>query len=113
MSPQGNLKRKLTAIMFTDISGFTSIASKNEQSALELLDLQRDTLTPIIENHCGTIHKELGDGLLISFPLTSEAVKCGIAIQISIKLLKPNWIRPESFQISLTATGFIATSYSR
>ena len=78
------IDRKLAAIMFTDIVGFTSLASNNEQYAIDLLQKQRELLFPIIKTYNGTVHKELGDGLLISFNLTSESVKCAIDIQKSI-----------------------------
>ena len=85
MSKSPKVERKLAAIMFTDIAGFTALASTNEQSALDLLQKQRDIVFPIIKSHNGILHKELGDGLLISFNLTSESVKCAINIQKSIK----------------------------
>ena len=86
--PSPQIERKLAAIMFTDIVGFTSIASTNEQYAIDLLQKQRNTLFPVIKKYNGIVHKELGDGLLVSFNLTSESVKCAIAIQKSIKDIK-------------------------
>ena len=86
--PSSRIERKLAAIMFTDIAGFTSIASTNEQYAIDLLQKQRKTLFPLIEKYNGIVHKELGDGLLLSFNLTSESVKCAIEIQKTIKDIK-------------------------
>ena len=86
--PSHQIERKLAAIMFTDIVGFTSIASTNEQYAIDLLQKQRITLFPVIDKYNGIVHKELGDGLLVSFNLTSESVKCAIAMQKSIKDIK-------------------------
>ena len=42
------IKRELTAIMFTDIVGFTALSAKNEREALSLLDQQREILFPIM-----------------------------------------------------------------
>ena len=39
-------KRKLAAIVFTDIVGFTELSAKNEPAALALLNTQRDILKP-------------------------------------------------------------------
>ena len=75
------VERKLAAIMCTDIADFTSIASQDESEALCLLESQRKIIVPIIKSYNGILHKELGDGLLITFNLTSEAVECGIKIQ--------------------------------
>ena len=48
-----NPKRKLSAIVFTDIVGFTELSAKNEPAALELLNQQRELLKPIVESHKG------------------------------------------------------------
>ena len=55
-------KRKLAAIVFTDIVGFTSLAAKNQQRASDLLDIQRDLLKPLVESYNGRWVKEMGDG---------------------------------------------------
>ena len=42
--------RKLAAIVFTDIVGFTELTAENEPAALKLLDTQRNLLKPIVES---------------------------------------------------------------
>ena len=76
-----NPKRKLSAIVFTDIVGFTELSAKNEPAALELLNKQRELLKPIVEGHKGVWLKEIGDGLLLTFNSSMEAVNCCIEIQ--------------------------------
>ena len=78
-------KRKLAAIVFTDIVGFTKLSAKNEPAALQILNKQRDILKPIVEEHNGDWLKEIGDGLLLTFNTTIEAVHCSIAIQEALK----------------------------
>jgi len=78
-------KRKLAAIVFTDIVGFTELSAKNEPAALELLNTQRKILKPIVEGHDGDWLKEIGDGLLLTFNTNIEAVLCSIAIQEAAK----------------------------
>ncbi|SVA75306.1 uncharacterized protein METZ01_LOCUS128160, partial [marine metagenome] len=56
--------RKLAAIVFTDIVGFTKLSAENEPAALALLEKQRELLKPIVEKHGGSWLKEIGDGLL-------------------------------------------------
>ena len=85
MTDSPNITRKLAAIMFTDIAGYTALSSKDETKALKLLDTQKQILTPIIEGFNGTLHKEIGDGLLFTFPTVTEAVNCGIKIQEETK----------------------------
>ena len=78
-------KRKLSAIVFTDIVGFTALSAKNEPAALELLNKQRELLKPIVENYKGTWLKEIGDGLLLTFNSSTEAVNCCVQIQKTTK----------------------------
>ena len=75
------VNRKLTAILFTDLVGFTEIMRQDERKAMNILKYKRQLLEPIITNHKGKNLKELGDGYLISFPSAIEAVKCAIEIQ--------------------------------
>ena len=43
-------ERKLAAIVFTDICGFTELMSRDENKAMALLEQQRTLLKPIINN---------------------------------------------------------------
>ena len=79
------VERKLAAIMFTDIAGYTALSSTDENKALKLLDKQEEILTPIIEEFNGTLHNRIGDGLLFTFPTVTDAIKCGIKIQKETK----------------------------
>ena len=80
-------KRKLAALVFTDIVGFTKLSAKNEPAALQILNKQRDILKPIVEEHNGDWLKEIGDGLLLTFNTNIEAVHCSIAIQEAVKFI--------------------------
>jgi class 3 adenylate cyclase len=73
--------RQLAAIMFTDIVGYTALMGNNEQKAFELLRKNREIQKPIIEEFGGQWIKELGDGVLASFPTVSNAVYAAIKIQ--------------------------------
>ena len=83
-----NLERKLAAIMFTDIVGYTALSAENENKALKVLDKQKEILTPIIEEFSGILHKQIGDGLLFTFQTVTDALKCGIKIQEEIKAIE-------------------------
>jgi class 3 adenylate cyclase len=43
--------RKLAAIMFTDIVGYTALSQKDEVLALELLEEHRQLLRPLFGQH--------------------------------------------------------------
>lgn len=79
------IERKLAAIMFTDIVGFTKIMGDDETTALSILENQESLINPIVKEHKGTIINKMGDGFLIEFPSTVEAVECATKMQDSIK----------------------------
>ena len=78
-------KRKLAAIVFTDIVGFTKITADDQTLATSLLDKQRDLLKPIVEEYDGNWLKEMGDGLILLFETVTDAVNCCIKIQETAK----------------------------
>ena len=80
-----SLKRRLAAIVFTDIVGFTNLSSKDEEGTYNLVKKQREILKPIVMNYEGEWLKEGGDGLLLSFPSSKQAVNCSIQIQAAVK----------------------------
>ena len=85
MSNNKIISKKLKAIVFTDIVNFTKISADNERYALELIDMQRDIMKPIVEKYKGEWLKEIGDGVLISFDSSLDAVQCSIEIQKALK----------------------------
>jgi class 3 adenylate cyclase len=76
--------RRLAAIMFTDIVGYTSMSQRNEALALQLLENHRTTLRPIFADHNGRIVKTIGDAFLVEFPSSLQAVNCAVRIQYAI-----------------------------
>lgn len=80
-----NDTRKLAAIMFTDIVGYSRIMSIDEQHGMDLLDTHDSILTPIIEKKNGKILKKIGDAFFIEFKSAVEAVECAIEIQTALK----------------------------
>jgi TolB-like protein/class 3 adenylate cyclase len=73
--------RKLAAIMFTDIAGYTALMGEDESKALRILQKNRDFLKPLIERHNGEWLKEMGDGTLSCFTSAVDAVNCAREIQ--------------------------------
>ncbi|WP_162054655.1 adenylate/guanylate cyclase domain-containing protein [Pontibacter pamirensis] len=72
--------RQLAAIMFTDIAGYTALMGSDERKAFELLNQNRRLHKPLIETYGGKWIKEMGDGVLASFPTVTDAVACACAL---------------------------------
>src|SRR6202035_5695007 len=74
-------QRKIAAIMFTDMVGYSALAQRDEGLALELLDEHRAFLRPAFLKHQGQEVKTMGDGFLVEFASAIAAVNCAVEIQ--------------------------------
>jgi predicted ATPase len=75
------LERRLVAVMFTDMVGYTALVQADERLGLD----QRDRYLSALESHHdafgGTIVQRLGDGSLSMFPSSLDAVLAAVEIQ--------------------------------
>lgn len=73
--------RRLSAIMFTDLVGFTRLAQRNEEEALRLRKEHQELVRPLFAAHGGREVKTLGDGFLVEFPSAVASVRCALEVQ--------------------------------
>ena len=77
--------RRHAAIMFTDIVGYTALMGSDEVEAFDTLKKNREIHIEILEKFKGVLIKEMGDGMLISIDLASDAVRCAIELKNACK----------------------------
>ncbi|WP_336517190.1 adenylate/guanylate cyclase domain-containing protein [Pollutibacter soli] len=73
--------RRLVAIMFTDIEGYTSLMQQNENDAVLLLDKYKQIVLSATRQYDGRLIKFMGDGSLSTFTSSFQAVCCAEALQ--------------------------------
>lgn len=77
--------RRLAAIMFTDMVGYTALMGRDEAHARQLVEHARSLLKSFVEKYHGQWLEEIGDGTLSAFPSAVEAVDCALAIQDALQ----------------------------
>ncbi len=77
--------RKLAAIMFTDIVGYTALMQQNEESAVSMVDRHQEVLEKVVKRFSGSVFQYYGDGSLSIFGSATEAVQAAMEIQQQLK----------------------------
>ena len=74
------------SIMLTDIQGYTNAsASSSRDQLVQLLHDHNRLMIPLIRFHGGTIIKQIGDALLVTFGSATDAAVCAIIIQLMLR----------------------------
>ena len=74
--------RQLSAIMFTDIEGYTAMMQRSEQEAIVIRNRHREIMQEEHEQSNGRIIQFYGDGSLSTFQSVIEAVQCALSMQL-------------------------------
>ena len=80
------IERRLAAVMFTDVVDFTTLMSRDESEALNVLQQKINIVQSEVNNCNGIYIKDIGDGTLSFFESATKAVDCALEIQESLKV---------------------------
>jgi len=78
-------KRKLSAIMFTDMKGFSREMGKDEELTLKKLWRYEKAMKSIVKENSGRVVKTIGDAIMGDFDSAVNAVKAALSIQNLLK----------------------------
>ncbi|MDP6622348.1 MAG: adenylate/guanylate cyclase domain-containing protein [Alphaproteobacteria bacterium] len=91
----GDVTRRLAAILAADVAGYTRMMEVDEAATLDAWwSARREIIDPGIAEHGGRIVKHTGDGFLAEFGTATEAVRCAAAMQTA--LAAANAERPQA-----------------
>ncbi len=70
------LERKLTAILYADVAGYSRLTGENEDATHRALSAYLDLIAKMIEDHHGQVMHYAGDAVLADFATASDALIC-------------------------------------
>ena len=84
MSDSGG-ERRLLAIMFTDVVGYSALTERDEAGAVRVRDDHRDLVRTLVAQYDGEVVDATGDESLSIFPSALQAVDCALALQGALR----------------------------
>jgi adenylate cyclase len=73
--------RRLAAIVFTDVVGYSARTQRDEHGTLALVREDFAAIRAACQRQGGEVLNTMGDGMLLSFPSAVQAVACALQIQ--------------------------------
>lgn len=80
-TPKGEAIRKLVAVMFADIEGYTHLFQHNEAAAIRQVEDHREDVMVATSIYHGNVMQFYGDGSLTVFDSIVDAIQCAVEIQ--------------------------------
>ncbi len=93
--------RKLSAVLFSDIHGYSRLMQSDESATLKLLEEHNKLLFPIIESKNGKVIKTIGDAILAVFDSCTMAMLAAIEMQEAIKARAAQIPESQTFRIRI------------
>jgi TolB-like protein/class 3 adenylate cyclase/thioredoxin-like negative regulator of GroEL len=80
------VKRKLTAILSADVKGYSRLMSEDEVGTIRTLNIYKEVMANLIQQHRGRVVDAPGDNVLAEFGSVVDAVQCAVEIQKELKI---------------------------
>lgn len=81
----GTSRRRLLAVAFADIVGYTRLSSEDEGAAMELVEILQALSRTLVDDAEGRVVKFLGDGALLEFSSAEAAVEAGLRLSAAFE----------------------------
>ncbi len=94
-------KRQLTAIMLTDIVGYSAQMGANEAAMVKKLAVHNEIMRGQIVRNRGTVIKTIGDAFMVRFRSAENAVQCAMDCQKAIGDYNKSKMPPDQFHIRI------------
>lgn len=82
---EGHDERRLLAILFTDVVGYTALTEKDEARAVRVRERHRELVRTLVAQFEGEVVDTPGDESLSVFPSALAAVDCALALQAALR----------------------------
>jgi len=86
VTSEEELLRKLTAIFYADVAGYSRLTGKDEEGTHRRLSEYLDLISNAIESHRGRVVHYAGDAVLADFATVTEALTCAWESQQALAL---------------------------
>lgn len=78
---KGNFTRKLSAIMFTDMVGYTAVMQHDEMLAIIMQKRHQAVVEKHVKEQGGQVKNDMGDGSMSILPSAYAVIKCAMGVQ--------------------------------
>lgn len=96
-----NPNKQNTAIMFTDIVGYSAQMGKNEAAMVAKLQIHNEIMRNQIVRNRGTVIKTIGDAFMVRFRSAESAVQCALDCQKAIGTYNKTKTPEDQFHIRI------------
>jgi DNA-binding CsgD family transcriptional regulator len=98
--------RRLLAILAADVVGYARLIEADEGGTIARLKRVRaEVVGPLVAGHRGRVVKLTGDGVLVAFESTADAVACAVEVQETLERRNATYQRPSG-----SRSGSVSTS---